>query len=1492
MALTNTELPIPVIEFKPELGQAMSSGVAVPLLMFPVRLETRFFPAADGGAELLVRVYPDKVHIETHEPGLTEQELLWGKHYWEQRWRRPNDTKAHEEAWRQLARRFDPPRAAWIAKQLEPRNAGDAPTAPVPDGDPLPQPIQFPSTATKDAAWTQAPKARLLPDRWWVFGYRGGQLIAQAVSSLIADDLSVGPDPTQFFSENAKGALQIDPGMMWMVDFREAELKGMGIRMFLNADQAQGFDFFLVFGTKESNANTDNQAKLLAELFKSHSYSSGISFVSPGTPTNNTPDAPSGFSSSPDEIVPPELRSNASSDETATVDPESNAGVVAEAFGLSEESARILTRFKNADEKEQLDALHMNRALWPATWGYYLRQMIGIENFTTLTLPDIDWARQHFITYVRAFGPLPALRIGKQPYGILPVTSLGPWKPSAVEAEPTKVVGFQKFLISLRDIWRSRLPRAPTISSISTADPDLTTEESFKEVLSLDGISSNYSAHHLFGPRYLRALWGFFRDDEEQQRFWSKQDVLAVPIWERLQLFWNPVLRGTTFSGWSTELTKPLVDPGIAEHIDALLQAQTFDELFKDIPVETNSLFRALLRHSMLLEIWMAAVDLMFSDKPDQRWGMYQELEFVSRDTPPLVVLDSPAPQATDKKIGDVLVQAHLNGSANLPAAHVTKFLELRKSLEHLKTRSVADLGCLVSGTLDLCSHRLDAWITSFATKRLHELRHKNSTGENSSGVVIGAYGWVMNLRPGAPAIPALDEAAEPETGPLLRIPDNPGYTHTPSVAQAATVAVLRSGHLTNSAPDTKELLAIDLTSKRVRLAQWLLDGVRAGQPLGAVLGYRFERHLQDALLGAYIPYFRQMAPLVAKKLPTGLPNNQPVETLAANNVVDGLELNKKFQAHLKTTPPNTNIWNALWSFFDPLSPNKPDPHALWENKEELNIALNLLDQAVDAVSDALIAETVHQSVQGNPLRTASALDAVASGEAPPPELEVVRTPRTGVALTYRIVTLFNTNSELPEGWTSSDRSSAEPVLSAWAAKLLGDPRRVHCLVELLDPATTNWSLLTDVKLGDLHLSPLDYIYAAEGSRDAQPAEIEQRILNQARRSIAELPAEAELRINPVRRNTDWSIIDLSYGEFNELLRAVRRLITGARSINASDVAPPESNQLPEIDLADLAGRFAIAVKALDDTITALDTSNLEDLRNALLRGSSFGIPGAIPISARGESSVAREALFEQRDSVVKELRQRKERLQAVEANTALKQSEPEKLELARLRAIFGESFVVLPRFKLAGETAAEVKKALDDSTKIQNRNALAVVDWFQRASRVRDGAFRLAAALRYAEVLKTGEQLNLRVAQLPHRDVDRWIGLPLAVDDKLSPSRFSLIVHSEKTLEVANQLTGLLIDEWVELMPNPSETTGIVFQYDQPDAAPPQCILLAVPPEKDKAWDLFTLQQVLLETLDLARLRALDPEVLEDVGHYLPAIYLAVNPLGDSISTDLTALK
>ena len=138
---------------QPQLPPAMLAELCKsdrPLALFPVRLETRFFPQPDGSSELRVRVYPDRIHIDSHEAELTQAEKTWGQHYWTQIFLAGADTQAQKNAWRQLADRYDPQRAAWIARLLRPtnlasRSASTAPTFPtvavVPEGVPEPEVI-------------------------------------------------------------------------------------------------------------------------------------------------------------------------------------------------------------------------------------------------------------------------------------------------------------------------------------------------------------------------------------------------------------------------------------------------------------------------------------------------------------------------------------------------------------------------------------------------------------------------------------------------------------------------------------------------------------------------------------------------------------------------------------------------------------------------------------------------------------------------------------------------------------------------------------------------------------------------------------------------------------------------------------------------------------------------------------------------------------------------------------------------------------------------------------------------------------------------------------------------------------------------------------------------------------------------------------------------------------------------------------------------------
>jgi hypothetical protein len=1524
MALLNPVLDLPNVPFTPDLGTQMSStvgGAGQPIVMFPVRLETRFFPRP-GGAELRVRVYPDKVHMDTHEPELTEQELTWGKHFWEQTWRAGNDEEAGKLAWRQLADRFDARRAAWVARALRPLNPDDRPKTPVATDKPLPTPIAFPSPKTKPDAWTRAPLASALPDRWHVLAYANGRLVAKQMGLPIPDKLPAGPDPSKSPATNSDEALAIDDGMKWMVDFDEAERVGMGIRLQLAVEQAQqGLDFLLVLGTKSAPGSTDGVQRLV-ELFEAHHYTDGLSFVLNGTPSNNTKDAPSGFST----VDPGHAESYQAERNTAAFKPGdgSNADVLATAFGLRDENGRVLAALPNANAAEGLDARHMNRALWPATWGYFLSQMMRASTIGGATLTDDDsaWARRHFIDYVRAAGPLPTLRVGKQPYGILPVTSLNLWK-SKTGQEPARDVALKDFLIKLRELWRGNLSQVPRLGRSANPDQD------FADIFSMDGVSSNYGIRHLLGEEYLSNLWRFLLSalPHQQADWWNKQQQMTGALLNHLGLNallmnplgdWKPRLARATFSGWFLPLKGPVAQaevpsetaPLAPNYIELLFNEPnsiTLDAIRReDFPdPKPKGLLYALLRHALLLEYWTAALNLLYPD-PSQRSIPYfldsWENELVGiglhgGGARPSVweLLNRPVSGVTSDPVGKYL-HALRSAPAQKIAPQVATLLEFRESLARLKTLSAAKLERLCAGTLDLCANRLDAWITSFATKRLNEMRKATP-----SGIQLGGYGWVVNLKPATPLKP---EPPPPgEQGTLFSVENDPGYTHTPSLAQAATVAVLRSGHLTHAGSSTKDLLAIDLSSERVRLASWLLDGVRQGQPLGALLGYRFERRLRDHGLAQFIKHFREVAPLVAGKLPqtgqTGQTGDSAsVEAIAANNVVDGLALQRKWQT-LNNPPTPTALLSLVGQARKPLDQNQINQ--LNQARTALEAELNLLDNAVDAVSDALLAESVHHAVQGNPLRTTSTLDAVAGG-APPPELEVVRTPRTGIALTHRLVALFSGAPTLPPEWrqpAQPHRANAEPHLNAFAARLLGNPTKVRCVVERFDPATGAALDAKELRLADLRLTPLDCIYAVQGARDAQLTEIEQRIFYAMMRRPGGFAPDSALRLNP-RRGEGWADDDLSYGEFAELVRTAHRLISGARAIDASDLNLPERSQPAGVDVTELTARANKAEQILRRIQTDLQpwlnapaATDLEPLRDALLRAAHFGVPGAVPLSAAGAAAAERGVLLLQANSVAKEVARRVEQLTLLKAGfkPATATAEDNRTQqVNRLQAAFGNSFVVLPRF--AAGKGTELAQALADSTKIQDNVSLAAVTWFQRAARVRDGVARLNDSLCYAEALGTGERLNLTIAQLPHLADDRWVGLPLKAGQPLSAARLSLVVQSAAKLDVTQPLAGLLIDEWVEALPSASETTGVVFQYDQPDAAPPQCILLAVPPDLEQPWNLWSLQQVLLETLDLARIRAVDTDALDEIGHYLPALYLAFNTAGETVSTDFSKLQ
>lgn len=1472
----------------------------VPLVLLPVRLETRFFTLANGSIELRVRIFPDKIHLDSHEADLTANEQTWGQHYWQQDWLAGNDTVARSDAWRQIADRFGANRAAWIIRVLQPTNASQRPTSPAPAGHPLTVAPAFPSiaVASQAAAWRHAPQARLLPDRWTAVVHSGGQVALTAFSKDVQRPLNVGPNPqapppdAQAEAAIARGEqLAIDPGMKWLTDFNEAESVGMALRIPIPpATLAAGFDSLVVFGVTRSLSVAETSTQL-ADLLDSHHYTDGLAFVRPGTPTNNTDDRRTGYSSQD----PGHERSFATEVAATPTLDNNNTLSVGTALGIRfDRIAPTFGRIERGLEHDDLDMRSMNIALWQVGWGYFLSNMIGGE--AGLTQPSIDWARGHFRDYVRAFGPFPALRCGAQPYGILPVTSLDLWEPGTKEPVTAQDSWLKGMLINLRDnVWRTAVGSVARIGTRQNPpDPDA----DLADIMRMDALSGSYRARNVFGRHFLQYLYQFLSSSSPHS------DPAQTALLQRLAIAWRPRLAQLWSAGWQWPVSAPLVQSGEVSpwtqlepnYIAALLAEPHIEQLIQMRPDPQSTgnaagLLQVLLRHAFLREIASAAALLQANETGADPLSLLRDAELVDLVTGAQPTLHWR--RQLDKTLavtGNRTIREYLETQTSFTTPGLAALGEFRSSLMHLKDLTSEALLQLMQGTLDLSAHRLDAWVTSFATKRLAAMHINGPMGQ-----YVGAYGWVENLKP----IPAgsVQQVSSPppgEPGPLQAPANDSGFIHAPSMTHATTAALLRNAHLgPTGVPSATGPFAIDLSSRRVREASRLLEGARQGQPLGALLGYRVERLLHDTFvdngrsMDRFIAPLRRIAPLVARANPN---TTAPVDAIAANNVIDGLVLHRRWKEEQSAVVAELAKEGMGTS-----------------DLSTLTAILQKLDDAIDGLSDALTAEAAYQMARGNTSRMASTLSAIAQGNAPPPELEVSRTPRSGTSLTHRLLLMMSgaTNLATP-GWAGGAagmRSNAEPLLNFWVAKLLGDAGKVRCTIERLNDATGTVVETHTLPLSELSVTPLDVVYGVEAANTtAQPgmslSDIEQQVLYYSKHKTGGFAPLANLRLQHARP-TNLATGELTLFDVIEQARAVRRLLSVARGADPEDLNPPERAGQGTIDLTELENRVVraenalnAAHKGLSNLVAKTETTTAESLRTALLKLGASGVGPAVPVSAGGEDPASIAALARQGQALLKLSGARLDQGAALRALPAASEQRARRDQLVqRMRAVFGGSFVVLPRFSLGAAGATEFTNALASSTSAQGGDPLAVNTWFARCTQARDAVARLGSCLQRAEVLGAGARLNLSVAQLPFVAGERWVGLPPVPGTVMPPSKLSLVVHTVGTINASQVITGLLVDEWVEIVPNRRETTALAFQFDVPSSSAPQSVLIAVPPVPGQDWTAETLRRVLMETLDLAKLRAVDTGLLGGAAQHLPGLYLAFNTSDHAVSTDFKPL-
>lgn len=1166
--------------------------------------------------------------------------------YWRRSWLAGGGLAAEEAALADLEEDVGAARAGELIEEFRPYNFSDRPPQGKKRSD-LEVAVAwllFPAEVeTKPEAWTQAPRTRVLPDRFVLIARSGSDRV-ERVGEPVRSPLVVGPDPSAPAKDQLRPEgeeMAVPDELLWMTDFDRAVEWGLGFRLELTAAQARdGFDQLLVVGVRMS-AGEDEGGELLEELIDHHHHGrGGFELIGQGTPTNNTEAAGAGFTRGDD----PDAAFDQAPAAEPTQDPlrKRDGQWLAELLGID---PAVLADVPGSEGTDQSEARAMQRALWPATLGYFMETMMR-PAFSDAT---VEQARRFFTRYVSGRGALPAIRIGAQPYGILPTTAFSRigWLKGERTRRPSAELAFlarlHRLLRQIDEDWSALAASSAHVGG--AGDP----HQTLLEILGLHPASAEYhyryaqSLDHLYnhlsllgaGGKLLKAIdrAGLERQAGEllerlgyegdappeilELYFRSSQGALLGDVVDDRPLSESEEVRDWTGDGrnyleWLRDAAR--------DSLEALRLQAGFAE-----GKPPAALLYLLLRHALVLGYADAGYDLY------NREELGAEAQLVALKSEPHFVHVADAPETESRWAPLYAAEARITGDEGITVAeHIVSLLqsgdgaerlaEQIEALELLAPVPTARLERLLAEHVDTCSYRFDAWQLGLVRFQLEAMRQgEGEAAEARRGVYLGAYAWLEDLRP--------------KQGPA-----SSGFVHAPSQNQAVTAAVLRSGHEANG-----DGLAVNLSSERVRLALSVLEGIRAEQSLGALLGYRFERGLHDrhglAEVDSFVFALRREFPLRADHLqPTQAGPEESIEAIEARNVVDGLRLVEHVNASGKRNYP----FGLKLPTADPAQ------------RTAIDAELERLLDVHDAVADLALAEGVHQAVQGNFDRAAGTLDAYSKGSFPP-EPEVVRTPAAGFALTHRVGLHLRAGLAAPVGATP--RAAAEPALDSWLRGVLPPLASIACTVSWSDPVSGAPDS-REVSMDDLGLQPLDLLYLVGGSSDQAMTELDDRVVREVL-AKENLRPDTELEIAYVDPPAE---ADLGVFEVAPLVVRLRSLLLRARPLRPGDVTLPSEGEQRRDELV-FAERSRVEgarddlddlVKEVGEYLAPLETL-LEDPkanRAALLAGVDGFLDDAAELSERaarfGVSGAGWGHLYEWRRSryaeVVALLRERVER--------------------------------------------------------------------------------------------------------------------------------------------------------------------------------------------------------------------------------------------------------
>ena len=234
---------------------------------------------------------------------------------------------------------------------------------------------------------------------------------------------------------------------------------------------------------------------------------------------------------------------------------------------------------------------------------------------------------------------------------------------------------------------------------------------------------------------------------------------------------------------------------------------------------------------------------------------------------------------------------------------------------------------------------------------------------------------------------------------------------------------------------------------------------------------------------------------------------------------------------------------------------------------------------------------------------------------------------------------------------------------------------------------------------------------------------------------------------------------------------------------------------------------------------------------------------------------------------------------------------------VAAAKALFGDDFRIYPEFALSAAQAGEWANAADASTSGALLNYLKttarvdepVDEWLGGVARVRPAMHALEGTILLSQTLG-GAPPSLLPVQFPYAANASWLALQFPPAPSLDSERLLYTAHYPAPFDGSQRQCGALLDEWTEVIPDTTFTTGLTFNYNRPDNEPPQSILVVTPASSEGAWRWADLVGALNDTLDLAKKRSVEPTQLDSTPYapLLPATVMATTLWGISISTSL----